>query len=187
MPRIPVHTGDDAPEQSREALRGLERRMGRLLNIHAEMAHAPVVLAAYQGIQHAITRHGSFDAKTREAIALAVAAVDKCAYCQSAHTVGGRAAGWSLEETVAIREGTAELDPKLAALLAVAREIAGSVGYVSDAAWQAAREAGWGDTELAELFAHVAANLFTNYFNHYVQTEPDLPAAPGLEGWSPLG
>jgi hypothetical protein len=25
----------------------------------------------------------------------------------------------------------------------------------------------------------------TNYFNHYVQTEPDLPAAPGLEGWSP--
>ncbi len=47
--------------------------------------------------------------------------------------------------------------------------------------------AGWGDTELAELIAHVAANLFTNYFNHYVQTEPDLPAAPGLEGWPPLG
>ena len=187
MPRIPVHTGDDAPEQSREALRGLEHRMGRLLNIHAEMAHAPVVLAAYQGIQHAIMKHGSFDTKTREAIALAVAAVDKCAYCQSAHTVGGRAAGWSLEETVAIRDGTAELDAKLAALLAVAREIAGNVGYVSDAAWQAAREAGWGDTELAELFAHVAANLFTNYFNHYMQTEPDLPAAPGLEGWSPLG
>jgi hypothetical protein len=34
--------------------------MGRLLNIHAEMAHAPVVLAAYQGIQQAITKHGSF-------------------------------------------------------------------------------------------------------------------------------
>jgi len=187
MPRVPVHTTADAPERSREALLGLERRMGRLLNIHAEMAHAPVVLAAYQGIQHAIMKHGSFDAKTREAIALAVAAVDKCAYCQSAHTVGGRAAGWSLEETVAIRDGTAELDPKLAALLAVAREIAGNVGYVSDAAWQAAREAGWGDTELAELFAHVASNLFTNYFNHYVQTEPDLPTAPGLESWSPRG
>ncbi|HCU91984.1 MAG TPA: alkylhydroperoxidase [Actinobacteria bacterium] len=185
MPRVPVHTITDAPEQSREALRRLERRMGRLLNIHAEMAHAPVVLAAYQGIQQAIAGHGSFDPKTREAIALAVAAVDKCAYCQSAHTAGGQAAGWSLEETVAIRDGAAHLGPKLAALLAVAREIAGNVGYVSDAAWQAAREAGWGDAELAELFAHVAANLFTNYFNHYVQTEPDLPAAPGLEGWSP--
>jgi AhpD family alkylhydroperoxidase len=107
MPRILVHTTADAPGQSQEALRGLERRMGRLMNIHAEIAHAPVVLAAYQGIQRAITRHGSFDAKTREAIALAVAAVDKCAYCQSAHTVGGQAAGWSLEETVSIRDGTA--------------------------------------------------------------------------------
>jgi uncharacterized peroxidase-related enzyme len=187
MPRVPVHTIADAPEQSREALRGLERRLGRVLNIHAEMAHAPVVLAAYQGIQQAIAKHGSFGPKTREAIALAVSAVDKCAYCQSAHTVSGQAAGWSLAETVAIRDGTAELDPKLAALLALAREIAGSTGYVTDAAWQAALQAGWSDTELTELFAHVAVNIFTNYFNHYAQTEPDLPAAPGLEGWSPLG
>src|SRR5262249_13168055 len=154
MPRIPVHTGDDAPEQSREALRGRERRMGRLLNIHAEMAHAPVVLAAYQGIQHAITKHGSFDAKTREAIALAVAAVDKCAYCQSAHTAGGRAAGWSLEQTVAIRDGTAELDPKLSALLALARETAGNVGHVSDAAWQAAREGGVGGSRRRKKVGH---------------------------------
>ena len=88
---------------------------------------------------------------------------------------------------MAIPDGTAELDPTLAALLAVAREIAGNVGYASDAAWQAAPDAGWGDTELAELFAHVAANPFTNYFNHYAQSEPDLPAAPGLEGWSPAG
>jgi AhpD family alkylhydroperoxidase len=132
MPRVPVHTIGDAPEPSREALRRLERRMGRLLNIHAEMAHAPAVLAAYQGIQHAIAGHGSFDARIREAIALAVAAVDKCAYCQSAHTAGGRAAGWSLEETVGIRDGTAELDQKLASLLAVAREIAANIGYVAD-------------------------------------------------------
>jgi len=187
MPRVPVHAIDEAPEQSREALRRLERRMGRVLNIHAEMAHAPVVLAAYLGIQQAITAQGSFDARTREAIALAMAAVDQCAYCQSAHTAGGQAAGWSLAETVAIRDGTADLGPKVGSLLAVARELAGNTGYVADATWQAAREAGWGDAELAELFAHVAANMFTNYFNHYVQTEPDLPAAPGLEGWSPRG
>jgi AhpD family alkylhydroperoxidase len=185
MPRVPVHTVSDAPEQSGEALRGLERRMGRLLNIHAEMAHAPVVLAAYQGMQNAIAAHGSFGAKTREAIALAVGAEDGCAYCQSAHTMSGLAAGWSLDETVAIRHGTAGLEPRLASLLAVAREIAGKVGYVTDATWQAAREAGWSDAELAELFAHVAVNMFTNYFNHYVQTGPDLPAAPGLEGWAP--
>jgi AhpD family alkylhydroperoxidase len=106
-----------------------------VLNVHAEMAHAPVVLAAYQGIQQAIAKHASFGPKTREAIALAVSAVNKCAYRQSAHTVSGQAAGWSLAETVAIRDGTAGLDPKLAALLALAREIAGSAGYVTDIAW----------------------------------------------------
>lgn len=116
--------------------------MARLLNIHAEMAHAPVVLAAYQGIQQALIKNGSFSTRTREAIALAVRTVDECAYCQSAHTVGGQAAGWSLAETVAIRAGTAELGPKLDSLLVLAREIAGSTGYVTDEAWQAALDAG---------------------------------------------
>jgi len=183
MPRIPVHTIHDAPEQTRETLRGLERRTRKLLNIYAEMAHAPVVLAAYQGIQRAIAEDGSFDARTREEIALAVGAVDECAYCQSAHTAGAQAAGWSLADTVAIRDAKPDgTDPKLGPLLALACGIAANVGHVGDATWKAAAAAGWTD---AELTAHVAASMYTNYFNHYVHTEPDLPAAAGLEGWSP--
>src|SRR5258708_23699313 len=120
-------------------MRGLERRVGGLLTMHAEMAHAPVVLAAYQGIQQAIARHGSFDARTREAIALTVGAVDQCAYCQSAHTASGQLAGWSLEEPVAIRDGTADLGAKLATLLALPRETPRHTGHVPDAAWPAAR------------------------------------------------
>ncbi|WP_435107382.1 hypothetical protein [Nocardiopsis synnemataformans] len=40
---------------------------------------------------------------------------------------------------------------------------------------------GWSDTQLTELFTHVALNLYTNYFNHYAQTELDVPKAPGLD------
>jgi uncharacterized peroxidase-related enzyme len=186
MPRFPVHSVADAPEAAREPLRALEKKYGRVPNIHGEMAHAPVVLAAYQGIQQAIAEHGTFDPRTREAIALAVGAVNECAYCQSAHTASAQVAGWSLADTVAIRSGQqAGPDPRLGPLLALAREIAANVGNVADETWQAARGAGWTDTELAELFAHVAANIYTNCFNHYMQTEPDLRAAPGLEGWSP--
>ena len=87
----------------------------------------------YQGIRQAIAKHGSFSAKTREAIAWAVGAVNGCAYCQSAHTAAARAAGWSLEDTVAIRAGTADPGPRLAPLLALAREIASSTGNVQDA------------------------------------------------------
>lgn len=185
MPRIPVHTVSSAPEQAQSALAGLEKRFGRVLNIHGEMAHAPVVLTTYTAMQGAIREQGSFDAATREAIALVVGAVDDCSYCQSAHTVSAQAAGLDLDQTVAIRDGRVDFDPKLAALLAVACQIAGGVGEVDEATWQQAVDAGWSDTELAELFAHVAVNLYTNYFNHYAGTELDIPAAPGLNGKAP--
>ncbi len=181
MARIPVHTIDSAPAASEETLRGLEKRFGRVLNIHGGMAHSPLVLAAYSGIQAAIAEHGTFDARTREAVALAVGAVDKCAYCQSAHTVSAKAAGFTEEETVAIRRGESADDARLDALVRVAREIAGEVGEASDEAWDKAVAEGWTDTELAELFTHVAVNLYTNYFNHYARTDLDVPAAPALD------
>jgi len=180
VPRIPVHTIDSAPEESRETLKALAARMGKVLNIHGEMAHSPVVLAAYSGIAAAIAEHGTFDARTREAIALAVGAVDSCDYCQSAHTIAGTRAGLSSGETVAIRRGDVDFDDKLAALLAVVRKAAAHVGDVDDATWTGALQAGWTEKQLTEAFVHLVANLFTNYFNHYVGTELDFPPAPAL-------
>jgi AhpD family alkylhydroperoxidase len=126
----------------------------------------PVVLAAYTGIQQAIAEHGSFDARTREAIALAVGAADNCGYCQPAHAGGARQGGWSLDEMVA--------------LAAVNRQIVSNIGEVDENTWQQALDAGWTVEELTELFAHVSVNIFTNYFNHYAHTDLDIPAAPGL-------
>jgi len=80
MPRVPVHDLDTAPETAHNTLAALKNRYGRILNIHGEMAHVPVVLAAYTGIQAAIAEHG-FDVRTREATALAVGAADDCSYC----------------------------------------------------------------------------------------------------------
>ncbi|WP_041546501.1 MULTISPECIES: carboxymuconolactone decarboxylase family protein [unclassified Nocardioides] len=180
MPRVPVHTVDSAPENSRDELKALQARFGKVMNIHGEMAHSPAVLQSYVAIQRVIADYGSFDGCTREAIALAVANVDECAYCQAAHTGGGRAAGLSDEEMIAVRRGAAEFDSKLDALLALAREYTGHVGAVQDATWDNAIVAGWTDEQLSELSVHVTINLFTNYFNHFIQTDLDLPEAPAL-------
>jgi len=136
--------------------------MGKLLNIHAGMAHSPVVLGAYAGMQDAIARQGTFNGRTREAIALVVGAVDHCGYCQSAHTVGGKAAGLEPERMLAIRAGRPTGDDKLDSLLAVMRKAAAEVGTVRDDTWKLAQAAGWSDEELAEGFAHLAVNPFTN-------------------------
>lgn len=181
MSRIPAHALDDAPEAAHATLERYARRNhGRPRNIYAGMAHAPIVLEAFDAMNAVIARQSSFDPRTREAIALAVGAQDGCNYCQSAHTLSAVAAGFTEEQTVAIRRGAVDFDPKLAALLDVAREAAANVGHVNDGTWKDALAAGWNDTELAELFAHVAANLYTNYFNHYADTELDVPLAPEL-------
>lgn len=181
MPRTPVHTVHDAPEASRDGLKALEGKLGTVLNIHGAMAHSPVVLNAYLAFQGALADHGTFDARTREAIALAVAAVDECSYCQAAHTGAGAAAGLSRDEMTAVRRGDdRDVEPRLAALLAVAREYTAEVGTVRDETWQAALDAGWSVAELTEVSAHVTVNLLTNYFNHFVGTDLDLPPAPAL-------
>jgi len=180
MARIPVHTTESAPEQSRDELKALEAKFGKVINIHGEMAHSPVVLQSYIAIQQVIADYGSFDARTREAIALAVGNADECNYCQAAHTGGGKAAGLSNEEMIAIRRGGVDFDANLDALLTLARQYTTNIGSVDDASWQAALDAGWTDEELTELSAHVTLNLLTNYFNHLVKTDLDLPAAPAL-------
>jgi AhpD family alkylhydroperoxidase len=180
MARIPTHTTDSAPESVRDELASLRKQFGKVLNIHGAMAHSPVVLQSYVALQQVIGDYGTFDAATREAIALAVGHVNECTYCQSAHTAGAKAAGLSEEQTVLIRQDAVDFDPKLDALLAVAREAAGRQGTVDDATWQAALDAGWTQEELTELSAHLTLNLFTNYFNHMIGTDLDVPAAPGL-------
>jgi len=100
--RIPALTLDTAPEAARPTL---ARRMGKLMNIHAEMAHAPVVLAAYSGLSQAVAKQGTFDARTREAIALTVGNVDGCDYCQAAHTLGAKATGFTEAQTLELRRG----------------------------------------------------------------------------------
>lgn len=178
MPRIPAHTVESAPEASKAHARTLEKKMGKLLNIHAGMAHSPAVIAAYSGISAAVSEHGTFDARTREAIALAVGNQNDCDYCQAAHTLSARRAGLSDDQIMAIRAGEIEFDDKLRAVTDVAREATARTGNVSEPTWAAAADAGWSEEELAEAFVHIAANLFTNYFNHYAGTELDLPAVP---------
>lgn len=180
MARIPVHTLESAPEGSCDGLKAIHDRFGRIMNIQAEMAHHPVVLKTYLALKDIFRNDGTFDARIEQAIALAVSVVNGCDYCQAAHTLGGKAAGLSEEETIAIRQGDYRFDPKLGALLAVAREDAQERGRVSDEIWEAALAAGWTDADFLEAHVHVVANVLTNYFNQLVHTDLDLPPAPPL-------
>lgn len=87
MPRIPIHTpSTPPPPPPHDMLAALKQCYGKVFNVHAGMAHAPVVLAAYTAVRTAIAEHSTFDSAIREDIALVVASADRCGYCQAAHT-----------------------------------------------------------------------------------------------------
>ena len=76
MIRIDRHTIADAPEASRPLLEGILpfSPTGKLLNMHAQMAHSPAVLAAYASIRQATVTYGTLDPQVRSALMLATAA-----------------------------------------------------------------------------------------------------------------
>ena len=180
MPRVPVHTIDDAPEGARDALERQSERVGKTINIFAEMAHAPAVLNLYDEMETLLGEQSSLEPATREAIHLTVANVNGCEYCQAAYTGAAKAAGFSVEQTLQIRQGYVEGDERLSALLPVARELVANKGDVDDTTWKEATEAGWSERELLETYADAVRTIYTNYFNHFVGTELDIPEAPAL-------
>ncbi len=181
MPRVPVHTVSDAPAGSQATLTALGQQVGKVINIHAQMAHSPTLLELYATTERLLQEHSTLDVAVRRAIHLAVAHANDCEYCQAAYTGAARAAGHSEEDTKDIRRGGLPGDQKLTALLDVAREIADNRGYVEDTTWKTAVEAGWSEQEILEAYAEVVRTTMTNYFTHLVGTELDLPPAPDLD------
>jgi uncharacterized peroxidase-related enzyme len=119
---------------------------------------------------------GALPAQTRERIALAVAQINGCGYCLSAHTyLGKNLAKLDDAEIAANRRGGSH-DPKADAAVRFAAKVASLRGHVSDADLQAVRMAGYEDAQIVEIVQHVALNTWTNYINEVARTEIDFPA-----------
>ncbi|MDZ7629014.1 MAG: carboxymuconolactone decarboxylase family protein [Parvularculaceae bacterium] len=123
---------------------------------------------------------GALDAATRERIALTVANVNGCDYCNSAHSFIARNL-WKLSnEEMALGRDGASADPKANAAARLARKIAVARGAISDGDIAEARSAGLSDAELVEAVGNVAVNVFTNYLNEVFKTPIDFPAIEAL-------
>jgi hypothetical protein len=175
MSRIPAHTVEDAPEAARPLLQRIAQSSptGRPLNLHAQMAHSPAVLAAYTSLRAVIAEHGALEPKVSWALNLATAAAVGNNYMIGIASRFARMNGWTDAQIAALRSGAATGDTKIDALTRVVGEAAANSGNVTDATWRAAQQGGWGDAELAEAFAHLGLTMFTGYFLNYAQTDAD--------------
>lgn len=183
MQRIPALTLATAPAASRPLLDAVHQKLGMLPNLFKIFAHSPAVLQFYLAGSEALGA-AALPAALREQIALVTAGRNECDYCASAHTLLGKGAGLDSTEVADNLRGRSG-NPKTQAALDFAAAIVEERGRISDAQLQAVRAAGYGDAEVVEIVAVVAANIFTNYFNHIAGTVIDFPlvhaAAPARD------
>ncbi len=175
MSRIPTPASiNAAPAASRPLLEAVKRQLGIVPNLFRLVSNSPVALEGYLGVLGALNK-GALPAPTRERIALAVAEINGCNYCLSAHTyLSKNVAKLDDAEITANRSGASN-DPKADAAVRFAAKIARARGHVSEDDVRAVKFAGYDDAQVIEIVQHVALNTWTNYINEVAKTEIDFP------------
>ncbi len=178
MARLKQIAPETATGQTKDLLDAVKGRLGLVPNMTRAMANAPAVLGGYLELSGALGK-GALPARTREQLALAIGQANGCDYCVSAHSAIGKMVGLTADQIRDSRRGTAD-DSKNDVLIRFARKVLESRGQVTDRDIQDVRDAGFDDGAIAEVVAHVALNVFTNYFNSVAETDIDFPRAEAL-------
>lgn len=138
------------------------------------ISNSPVALEGYLGLSGALSK-GALPVATGARVALAVAEVNGCDYCLSAHTyLGKNLAKLDDAEITANRSGASN-DPKADAAVRFAVKLARERGRVSEQDLQVVKSAGYDDAQVIEIVLHVALNTWTNYLNVAAKTDIDFP------------
>ena len=173
MSHIPAPARDAVPPASQPLLDAVEKQLGLVPNMFRVIALSPHALQGYLSLNGALAK--TLDVKTRERIALAVAQVNGCDYCLSAHSyLAANLAKLDPSEIARNREG-GSADAKANAAVAFASAMTKNRGQITEAEIQSVRAAGYTDGQLVEIVAIVAENVFTNFLNIMAGTEIDFP------------
>ncbi|RDS81300.1 carboxymuconolactone decarboxylase family protein [Dyella monticola] len=173
MSRLPIPTLDAVPEASKPILDTVRKQVGVVPNLFRLIGTSPIALNAYTAFQGALGK--ALDVKTRERIALAVAQVNGCDYCLSAHSYLAMNLAKISPEEIALNRQGASGDAKANAAVNFASKVTAQRGHVDDADIAMVRDAGFSDAQIVEIVALVAENTFTNYLNEVTKTDIDFP------------
>lgn len=175
MSRIPTPASiDAAPIASHPLLEGVKKQLGIVPNMFRLIANSPAALKGYVGLSDALNK-GCLPAATRERIALAVAEVNGCSYCLSAHAYLGKNLAKLDDAEISANRHGASNDPKADAAVRFAVELVRERGHVGEDGLRAVKAAGYDDAQVIEIVLHVALNTWTNFINVVGATDIDFP------------
>jgi uncharacterized peroxidase-related enzyme len=179
MSRLAIPALDDVPAASKPILDAVHKQLGVVPAMFRLIATSPAALQGFAANNGALAK--TLDVKTRERIALAVAQVNGCDYCLSAHSYLGLNLAKITPEEVAVNRKGQSGDAKADAAVRFATKIVKERGHVTDADIKAVREAGFSDSQIVEIIAVTAENIFTNLLNVVAETDIDFPVVKASE------
>lgn len=181
MSAYPIHTIDSAPDQSKPVLRALQQTFGAIPNIAGAMASSPVLIGGFIGLFQKV-HAGTFTEAQIQTLLLTNAVTNACSWAVAFHTALALKEGLQPEDVDAIRSGRAPEDRKHAALSTLTRTLIDRRGHVDDRDVTHFLNAGFGQDQVLEVLAVLAASTITNYVGNI--TKPPVEAPFQSYRWS---
>lgn len=176
MVRTEALKPEHVPTDSKPALDMFTRSIGFTPNMMATFAQSPIAFNAWAMLLGSLSK--ALDVKTRDSIRLAVSEVNGCNYCLTVHSfTAENMAKLSSDEITFARKGHSG-DPKRDAALQFAIQVIETRGKVSEADFNAVRNAGYSDANIMEIIALVAMYSMTNFLNNVFDPLMDFSAVP---------
>jgi len=177
MENFTVPTREEVSENNQAIFDQLQKGIGMVPNLLAYMAKSETALGDILALEN---RKSTLRSKEREMIKLVASQINGCRYCQSAHTATGRMTGFTDEQIVEIRQGSASFDTKLDALAKFAASLVTNRGNASQETKNAFFAAGYNEANMIDVVMVIGDMAITNSMHRLAGFDIDFPLAPEL-------
>jgi len=177
MKNINVPTLESVSQNNRAILENLKSKLGFVPNLYATFAHSENGLSNVLAVGNLKT---SLSTKEKEVIFLAVSQVNQCEYCIAAHTVIGKANGFTENQIIEFRQGKSSHNKKLDALARLSTNLAENRGSASPEVLENFFAQGYTEGSLVDVVIIVGEKTMANYLHSATQVPIDFPEAPQL-------
>ena len=177
MKNFQVPTREQVSPTNQAIFDNLQKGLGFVPNLYATFAYSDTALGDYVAFQN---RKSSLRGKEREIINLVVSQVNECLYCLSAHTALGKMNGFTDEQILEIRGGSASFDAKFDALAKFVKDITINRGKPATEVVENLYAAGYNDANLVDILIVIGDKIISNFFHGTTQIPIDFPIAPAL-------
>lgn len=178
MTNFNVPKKEEVSETNQAIFNNLEKGLGFVPNLYATFSYSETALADYLTLQN---RKSTLKAKEREVINLVVSQVNECLYCLSAHTTLGKMNGFTDEQILEIRSGSASFDPKLNALTRFVKNIMINRSKPEQQVVESLFAAGYTKANLIDIIITIGDKVISNFLHGTTQIPIDFPVAKELQ------